>query len=222
VVKPADVEALKQLALLGALSDQVELASGEFADLIEVSQQTGSRRLIELTSQDLIQREMGTRKQRIQITEAGKNVLRDEYMLYQRLFEVQNTLAMEGQVEAGLGEGRYYLSRPGYESQFEACLGWKPYPGTLNLALSGAEANKLKFLKKQPVFIIEGFQAEGRTFGGVICHPAIVNGVECAAIVPNRTHYTTKLELIAPICLRDTLPTVDGEMLQVSINMECA
>ncbi|MGB1697836.1 MAG: DUF120 domain-containing protein [Thermoplasmatota archaeon] len=220
MVKPADVEALKQLALLGALDDQIELASGDFANLIEVSQQTGSRRLIELTDQNLIQREMGTRKQRIQITEDGRGVLRDEYLLYQRLFELQSTLHMEGTVEAGLGEGRYYLSRPGYEGQFEACLGWKPYPGTLNLALSGAEANKLKFLKKRPVHVIEGFQAEGRTFGGVICHPATVNGIECAAIVPNRTHYTTKLEIIAPMCLRDHLPAQDGDTLQVDIQME--
>lgn len=222
MVKPADVEALKQLALLGAMEDQVELASGEFAKLIDVSQQTGSRRLIELTDQQLILREMGTRKQRIQVTSEGKNVLRDEFMLYQGLFEAQPNLQMEGTVEAGLGEGRYYLSRPGYEQQFEEKLGWKPYPGTLNLALDGAEANKLKFLKKRPVHIIEGFQAEGRTFGGVICNPATVNGIECAAIVPNRTHYTSKLELIAPVCLRDTIPTENGQMLQPTIQLENA
>jgi riboflavin kinase len=220
VVRPADVEALKQLALLGGLDESVELASGEFSNLIEASQQTGSRRLIELTDGGFIQREMGVRKQRIRITQAGRDVLRSEHMLYQRLFEAKDRVHVVGRVKTGLGEGRYYLSRPGYESQFEAMLGWVPYPGTLNLDLGGAEANKIKFLRKHPVFTIEGFHAEGRTFGGVTCHPATIGDVACAAILPHRSHYTTILEIIAPVCLRETLPVDDESAVEVSIQLE--
>lgn len=211
------MEALKQLALLGAHEDHVELASGEFADLIEVSQQTGSRRLIELTDLGLIQREMGVRKQRIHVTEAGRNVLRDEFMLYQRLFSPQDHLDLEGSVATGLGEGRYYLSRPGYEAQFQAALGWTPYPGTLNLELSATDANHLKRLKRNPVHVIEGFEAEGRTFGGVTCNPARIGEQACAAILPNRSHHTTTLEIIAPVCLRDAIPCVDGDRLVAAV-----
>lgn len=219
MVRPADIEALKQLALLGALEDAVELASTEFADLLDVSQQTGSRRLIELTEEGLVSREMGVRKQRIHVTDTGRDLLKAEHLVYQRLFERPDALDVEGVVQTGLGEGRYYLSRPGYEQQFENALGWTPYPGTLNLGLGGAEANKLRFLKRNPVHVIEGFSAEGRTFGGVTCHPATVGDQECAAILPNRSHYTQTLELIAPVCLRDELPCKDDDLLQVTVRL---
>lgn len=219
MVRPADVEALKQLALLGALDHPVELASGEFAELIDVSQQTGSRRLIELGDADLVRREMGVRKQRIRITDTGRDVLRAEHALYQRLFERPKDLDLAGTVETGLGEGRYYLSRPGYDDQFTAMLGWKPYPGTLNVALSGAEANKLRILKRDPVHVVEGFEAEGRTFGGVLCSPARIGDQPCAVVLPNRSHYSQTLEVIAPVCLRDALPCNDGDRLAVTVEL---
>jgi riboflavin kinase, archaea type len=226
VTRPADVEALKQLALLGALDDHVELASAEFATLLDLSQQTASRRLIELTEAGLIHREMGLRKQRIRVTEDGRGILQAEHLLYQRLFEAQQRIVLSGLVKTGLGEGRYYLSRPGYKTQFHKALGWEPYPGTLNLELTGPEANKLRFLRKNPVYTIEAFQAEGRTFGGVTCHPARVHvaggkdPVECAAILPHRSHYTTTVELIAPVRLRDALPCDDGSRLQVAVDLQ--
>lgn len=219
MTRPADVEALKQLALLGALDDHVELASAEFATLLELSQQTASRRLIELTDAGLVHREMGIRKQRIRVTEDGRAVLQAEHLLYQRLFESRDRIVLSGAVKTGLGEGRYYLSRPGYKVQFQKALGWEPYPGTLNLELSGAEANKLRFLRRNPVYTIEPFQAEGRTFGGVTCHPAHVAGHDCAAILPHRSHYTTTIELIAPVRLRDALPCVDGQRLEVTVDL---
>lgn len=219
------MEALKQLALLGALEDHVELASAEFATLLDLSQQTASRRLIELTDAGLVHREMGIRKQRIRITDDGRAVLQAEHLLYQRLFESRDRIVLSGSVKTGLGEGRYYLSRPGYKTQFQKALGWEPYPGTLNLELSGAEANKLRFLRRNPVFTIEAFQAEGRTFGGVTCHPAKVarpsgkGDLECAAILPHRSHYTTTLELIAPARLRDAIPCEDGDRLEVTVDL---
>lgn len=222
VTRPCDVEALKQLALLGAMEEPVELASAEFANLLDLSQQSASRRLIELTQAGLVTREMGVRKQRIVITEEGRGVLRSEHLLYRRLFEHQDSIVLTGAVKGGLGEGRYYLSRPGYVSQFEQKLGWAPYPGTLNLELSGPEANKLKFLRKHPVLQIEAFQAEGRTFGGVACHPATVQGQACAAILPHRSHYTTTLEVIAPVRLRDALPCADGQSLAVTVSLKGA
>jgi riboflavin kinase len=213
------VEALKQLALLGALDDHVELASAEFATLLDLSQQTASRRLIELTEGGLVHREMGLRKQRIRITEEGRSILEAEQLLYARLFEQRDRITLSGAVKTGLGEGRYYLSRPGYKTQFNKALGWDPYPGTLNLELSGPEANKLRFLRKNPVHTIEAFQAEGRTFGGVTCHPARVGKQECAAILPHRSHYTTTVELIARVRLRDALPCVDGQRIEVTVDL---
>ncbi len=217
--RPADTEALKQLALLGALNHEVEISSGDFARLIDCSQQTSSRRLIELADEALIRRELGVRRQRIRITADGEAVLRAEHLLYQRLFEERDRLHIVGHVRTGLGEGQYYLSRPGYNNQFERHLGWTPFPGTLNLELVGPEANKIQFLKRHPVYTIERFEAEGRTFGGAACLPACIGDQHCAVVLPNRTHYTNILELIAPVRLRDALPCSDSDRLEVTVLM---
>ena len=217
--RPTDVEALKQIALLGGLDDAVELASQEFGDILGLSQQTASRRLIELAEEGLIVREMGVRRQRVRITPVGRSLLWTEHLVYQQLFADQRTLVLTGTVKGGLGEGRYYISRPGYQERFQKALGWRPWPGTLNLELGPVEANKLAFLRRSPVHLIESFQAEGRTFGAVTCHPATIGEVECATILPHRTHYTTTLEVIAPQKLRDALPCTDGDALSVRVEL---
>lgn len=215
--KPADVEALKQLALRGGFDGAVELASNEFAELLQMSQQTASRRLIELAEAGLISREMGLRKQRVKLTPKGRSLLQAEHQQYQRMFAGGGSLKFKGTVKAGLGEGRYYLSRPGYKTQFVRLLGWDPYPGTLNLELSGADAEKLAMLREHPVHSIQSFQAEGRTFGGATCHDARIGRHACATILPHRTHYTTTLEVIGPARLRDVVPCQDGDELEVHV-----
>lgn len=222
MTRPLDVEALKQLALLGALDAPVETASAQFANLLDLSQQSASRRLIELAEAGLVAREMGVRKQRLRITPKGRAILEAEHLVYQRLFGAPEQVSLTGAVKAGLGEGRYYLSRPGYVHQFKAKLGWEPFPGTLNLDLGDGEAAKLELLRRNPVHTIEAFAAEGRTFGGVSCFPAKVAGHACAAILPHRSHYTTTLELIAPVRLRDAVPCQDGQRLSVTVDLRRA
>jgi riboflavin kinase len=220
VTRPLDLEALKQLALLGALDEGVEMASHDFAKLLDLSQQTASRRLIELDHAGLVSRELGARRQRLRVTAAGRDLLASEYALYQRLFESQKAVTITGTVKTGLGEGRYYLSRPGYTQQFNAKLGWTPYAGTLNLDLDPSEAGKLSLLRRNVVHAIEAFSAEGRTFGGVNCNPASIGKQSCAAILPHRSHYTTTLEVIAPLRLRDAIPCKDGDRVQVHVELK--
>ncbi|MEK6985819.1 MAG: DUF120 domain-containing protein [Candidatus Thermoplasmatota archaeon] len=222
MTRPLDVEALKQIALLGALDDAVEIASAQFAGLLELSQQSASRRLIELAEAGLVAREMGVRRQRLRITPKGRTILEAEHLVYQRLFGAPSELTLSGVVRPGLGEGKYYISRPGYVSQFKAKLGWEPFAGTLNLDLGETEATKLGMLRRNATHTLDSFTAEGRTFGAVSCLAATVEGKQAAAILPHRSHYTTTLELIAPVKLRDAIPCADGQRLTVVVNLRRA
>lgn len=58
------------------------------------------------------------------------DVLRTQYHAYRRIFEGPAKLTVSGHVASGLGEGRYYLSQPGYVVQFTERLGYAPYPVT--------------------------------------------------------------------------------------------
>lgn len=216
---PLDKEALKQLALLGGIVDYVELSSSEFAALIGASQQTASRRILDLVSSGLIEREMGLKKQLLKVSVEGVEILKEESAAYRRIFELSRSVHLRGTVSSGVGEGQYYISQDGYSRQFQKHLGYTPFPGTLNLELQGPEVNKLRLLKANPGILIERFSTPERTFGEVYCWPATVDGEPCAAILPKRTHYTRVIEIIAPEHLRSRFGLEDGNELEIAVDV---
>ncbi len=218
-ISPLDTEALKQLALLGGLMDHVEISSSEFADLLQASQQTASRRILELVARGLIEREMGVKKQLLKISLEGMEILKEEAAAYRRIFELSRTVHIRGLVSSGVGEGAYYISQEGYTKQFQAQLGYVPYPGTLNLELQGPEVNKLRLLKANPGILIDRFQTAERTFGEVYAWRATLSKEPCAAILPKRTHYTRVLEIIAPQHLRTRFGLQDGAEVEIEVEV---
>ena len=216
-VAPEDKELLKQLAKIGGLHDYVYTSSGELAGKIGVSQQTASRKILELLDAGLIVRRMGTRKQLIRLSPAGVEVLRREFADYRGLFQSGEQSHVRGKVVTGLGEGRYYISREGYRKAFSSLLGFDPYPGTLNVEVEPLDREKVQEIKDLDGLLIGEFQSEGRTFGAVKCFRAELMGLEAAAIFPLRSHHVNVLELISPHHLRERLSLSDGTEVQVRI-----
>lgn len=214
-LKPYLLQTLKELALLGAIHNRIELSSHELAERLQTSQQTASRYLLELDTQQLITRELGVKKQLIQITSVGADSLEHEYMAYKQIFDLTTKILFKGKVISGMGEGKYYTGQKGYANQFEKRLGFKAYPGTLNVEIEYIERNKIRLLRSYGGIQIDEFQAENRTFGGVICFKATINGKKGAIVLPKRSHYATILECISPDNLRETLGLLDGDTVEV-------
>jgi len=217
--RPEDVAVLKEIASLGALHGLIEVSTSQLATILGSSQQTASRRILELEQSGYIRREMGVRKQLVRLTDEGVNVLAREYATYQKLFEKPHQLTVHGTVASGLGEGRYYIGLAGYAEQFKAKFGFTPYPGTLNLNIEGSETNKLRLLKSSPAIKIEGFQAEERTFGAVDAWRGRIRDLDCAVILPERTHHARTLEIVAAQYLRDELKVKDGDGLDIDVRL---
>jgi riboflavin kinase len=218
-VKPYHVETLKAIALLGGLKEYVNLPSGELGKLIGVSQQSASQRILELIRAGLLARDLATRRQRIRLTPRGGDVLRKEYADYQRVFELKETLLISGAVTSGLGEGAFYMRQKGYKDQFRKKLWFEPYEGTLNLKINGPDLAKLQILQATPGIEISGFEASGRTFGGAKCFLATAGHVDCAVIMPIRTHHTDVLEVISKHYLRSALGLKDGDVVELSVTL---
>jgi riboflavin kinase len=216
-MKPYLLQTLKELALLGAINNKIEISSHELAKQINSSQQSASRYLVELDKKGMITRELGIKKQIIRITNIGEESLHEEYLQYQQIFELSDRVIFKGKVVSGLGEGRYYTEQDKYIEQFKEKLGFIPFPGTLNVEIEFVERNKLRLLKNRKAIDIEEFKTENRTFGGVRCFRASINGVEGAIVLPLRSHYSNVLELISEIYLRDELDLKDGDSVIVEI-----
>ncbi|HDR72316.1 MAG TPA: DUF120 domain-containing protein [Methanoculleus sp.] len=214
-----DLQCLKVIALMGGCNEKVWVSSQALAKKLDTSPQTASRRLISLENQQIITRAMRPDGQYVVVTRRGEELLRREYADYRRIFEPEGgTFVLEGAVIDGLGEGRYYVSIPGYHDQFVERLGFEPYPGTLNLQLTPACVPVRARIEALDWIEIEGFVADNRTFGNAHCLPCSVEGHPGAIVMPGRSHYPEDIiEIISPVALRKTLTLETGSTVVVEI-----
>jgi len=222
-MKPVLWPTLYRLAELGALQGTVTASTTMLAESLGISQQTTSRHLIALERQGLIIRQSSLNGMEIKVTEEGAKELRSVYLTLKRVFEEERpkTLTLTGRVFTGLGEGGYYVDQPQYRKQFQRYLGFRPYPGTLNLRLTPSQMAKKKELEAYSGLMIRGFEVGGRSFGGVRCYRATIDGVEGAVVSIGRTHYDASVvELIAPVHLRSRLNLKDGSRVKVLVQIE--
>jgi riboflavin kinase len=216
-VKGEERAVLQMLAAQGAEHTAVVITSGEVGRQLGVSQQAADRYLVALDKAGLIQRTIAQRRQRILLTPDAVGILRKEYHVFRRIFEGPAKIRFTGEVSSGLGEGRYYLSQPGYVLQFTERLGYSPYLGTLNVRVRPADFVRVGSVKDWKGIRIDGFQASGRTFGGATCYGARLAGRNCHLIVPDRTHHKDVVEFVAPDFLRGALGIKDGDAVEVEI-----
>jgi riboflavin kinase len=223
-VSPAELAALRALAVQGGLERPVETTCDALGERLDASGQTASRRLQALADAGLIERDLAGDGQRITVTDIGERALRREYETYQRIFADTGGVELAGTVTTGMGEGRHYITLSGYMQQFRERLGYEPFPGTLNIELRPASAQRRSALETLDPVPIDGWEDDERTYGPAVCYPATVEtgGGEqytgAHSIAPERTHHDDdQLELIAPDKLRDELTLEDGDEVIIHV-----
>jgi riboflavin kinase len=196
----------------GANKKNVSLTTTEIGQMLEMSQQNVSRRLQLLEEEGIIIRE----RDGIRITDKGVAALKDLLATLKNAFSTK--IKIEGIITEGLGEGKFYLSQKEYQKEFIHKLGFDPYPGTLNLKLSGEAIDKRRQLLQMDPIIIEGFERSGRRFGDLFAYKAKINGVECAIVVPIRTHHGSEiLEIAAPTNLKEKFGKKEGDRIKLEV-----
>jgi riboflavin kinase len=163
----------------------------------------------------------------VSVTDSGEASLRAEYTEYRQLFEEPDSVTLEGSVTGGMGEGKHYISLPGYMSQFRERLGYEPYPGTLNIDLTPDSVRVRPGIRSLDAVPIDSWEDDERTFGSATCYAATLSAgasedeetYEGAhIIVPDRTHHDeTQLEVIAADRLRDALGLADSDEVTVHV-----
>ncbi|MFP8956962.1 DUF120 domain-containing protein [Natrialbaceae archaeon A-CW3] len=219
-----ELAVLKLLALDGGLEGDLKISCSALADRLEASNQTASRRLQRLEGEGLLERDTVADGQWVVITEAGEGALRSEYEAYKRIFESGAEIELEGVVTGGMGEGRHYISLPGYSRQFDERLGYEPFPGTLNVSLHDDSVRRRRAIASLESVPIDGWEDEERTYGPAVCSPATVETADgevyetAHTIAPERTHHDEdQLELIAPEKLRDVLDLEDDDHVTITV-----
>jgi len=213
-----DRQLLLFLASKSGLYGRAKTSTAKIASGLGMSQQTASRKLRALEKAGLINLNASPKGCTVSLTGQGVECLKQQHLALNRLFQGGAKRALQGKVKDGIGEGKYYVSRPPYLKQFRKLLGFKPFFGTLNLAVSQAELNS--FISSQAPAEIEGFKTEERSFGKIRAFPVLFQGKEKAAIIiPERaTHPKNEIEIIAVSNLRKKFRLKEGSKAEVRLS----
>ena len=122
---------------------------------------------------------------------------------------------IDGTIVRGLGEGTYFMSMQHYQKEINKKLGFKAYPGTLNLKVDEKEFDLLKKVNR---IRINGFKERDKTFGGADCYRAKIKNMDGAIIMPHLTkHKKGIIEFIAPSHIKTELKLKDGDRIKVEL-----
>ncbi|MEM1976394.1 MAG: DUF120 domain-containing protein [Nitrososphaerota archaeon] len=212
---------LLYLAEKGAVVEGVKTSTAALARELGISQQSVSRLLMELAREGLIERESSGRNMVIRLTDEALELALSLYAKLKEILESPSEMILTGRVFTGLGEGAYYIQIPFYMRQFEEKLGFKPYPGTLNLKLIRRDDVLKRALVERAARIeIERFSDGRRSYGGARCIKARVGEEDAAIIFIERTHYPRDvIEILSPVCLRERLGLKDGDIVSVRVSL---
>ncbi|MBO3839360.1 MAG: DUF120 domain-containing protein [Thermoproteota archaeon] len=130
----------------------------------------------------------------------------------------ENRIIVKGSIFSGEGKGRFFVNIPWVTRQFSEKLGFKPYPGTLNIRLLPEYKAIVGIIDNHKGIEIE--PEEGFYSGK--CFKAVIAGrIEGAIVIPQVPYYPEgMLEVIAPVNLRGTLGLRDGDELEITILLE--
>jgi riboflavin kinase len=204
-----------------------QIPTPDLCDLLHISQQTISRRIIDLEKQGYITRSFHKNGGLLKITSKGMAQLQNIFFSLQRILLPNNHLQqIRGKVKSGMGEGGYYIQLPNYVKQFRQKLNITPYKGTLNLEFEPMIYQQIREeFRRIPPTVIAGFTDENRTYGNVNCFPAEIyrpsdpeKRVPCAILLIERTSHSPRiLEIIAEPYLREYFNLKDDDELEIRL-----
>ena len=219
-----ELSALKTVALAGGFDRTLAVTTEELVDRFDAPRRTALRTVRRLGEAGYLAQRDGDGERRLRVTDCGRAALACEYADYCRLFEPTRPVELTGSVTEGVGEAAGFVSLPGYVERFRERLGYEPFPGTLNVAVDDASEADSYRLEALDGVRIDGWESDGRTYGGVTCYPARIETADgreydpAHVLVPDRTrHDATELETLAPDRLRDELELRDGDLVTVHV-----
>lgn len=196
------------------------LSTTTIAKELGFSQQTASRRLIELEKKGIIKKELSLNGQKIELTKKAVDILTANYLHLKNIF-MEKKKSFSGAITSGIGEGKYYVQIKKYNEAFEKLLGEKPFPGTLNIAVNTIDFRD--FLSNKELVRVEGFSTGTRTFGSIDCYKINIhnkndnNKIDGAIIIPERTNHPENIvEIIAPVYLRGRFKLRDNDRIEIT------
>ena len=124
-------------------------------------------------------------------------------------------LVITGKVVSGAGEGAYFTRIDWFQQQCDEKLGFKPYPGTLNLKISAKDLPIIESLDKEKG--IDLISPDPKFCNGKAFFVSL-GGINAAIVTPEekvRVHPKNIIEIIASLNIKEALHVKDGDNITV-------
>ena len=126
--------------------------------------------------------------------------------------------SLTGKIVSGIKQGAFFTQLDWVQEQCLEKLGFKPFPGTLNLEL--ADENMAIIAALQAHKGIELVPPDSKYCSGFV-FPITVEGILAAIVAPAtdvRVHAMNIIEIISHLGLKDALGVEDGDWVTVTID----
>jgi len=125
---------------------------------------------------------------------------------------------LTGRIVSGIKQGAFFTQLDWVQEQCLEKLGFKPYPGTLNLEITDENIAIIKALKPQEG--IELVPPDSNFCSGFV-FPITVEGISGAIVAPAedvRVHGKNIIEIISPLGLKDALGVAEGDFVSLIVD----
>jgi len=129
-----------------------------------------------------------------------------------------DNVTITGKIVSGVKKGAFFTQLDWVQEQCQKKLGFKPFPGTLNLEIQEETIPIVETLRHE-----EGIELVPPEAGFCTGHvyPVSVMGVSGALVAPAEdvsVHGKNIIEIIAPISLKEALDVKDGDEIMLTFN----
>jgi riboflavin kinase, archaea type len=125
-------------------------------------------------------------------------------------------MKLRGVVERGAGQGAFFTSLEWFRDQFYSAMGFRPFPGTLNVRICDDDLTQLdSFLAKKDYDIIP----PDPQFCSGSLKKISIEGIPAAAVFPGddvRIHPRELLEIVSDRHLKTALQLKDGDRVTIT------
>jgi riboflavin kinase len=125
---------------------------------------------------------------------------------------------LTGRIVSGIKQGAFFTQLDWVQEQCLEKLGFKPYPGTLNLEIAHENMAIIEALKPQEG--VELVPPDSNFCSGFV-FPITVEGISGAIVAPAadvRVHGENVIEIISHLGLKDALGVKDGDFVSLIVD----
>jgi CTP-dependent riboflavin kinase len=124
-----------------------------------------------------------------------------------------------GKIICGVKQGAFFTQLEWFQEQCHEKLDFKPYPGTLNLEISGEYLPTIESLNRE-----EGIEiiSPDPKFCNAKAFKVSLGEINGAIIMPDEkvsVHPKNIIEIVAPLGIKASLNVADGDFISVVINL---